>query len=140
MPPVSPSTVADASSSLIKDTALGAFALICLALAVWAILQLKKVQDARVDDKEKAADRQEKANAEDRKAQGEVAKALSELASAQSESAKAMDRLTRAVEDNTRAQNDIVRDAVRVVRRSSGSSGSMVAVQTPPRPSLRREE
>lgn len=128
---VSPETVQQASSSLIKDTALGAFALICLALAVWAIIQLKKVQDSRVDDKESAADRLEKANEKDRAAQAELTKVVDKLAGVQSETSRAIDRNTTAVQENTRALETVVRDAIRA--RGGGGSGGYPATRPDPR-------
>lgn len=128
---VPPEVVHEAGTSLIKDTALGAFALICLALAVWAIRELKKVQDARVADKELAADRLEKANEKDRAAQGELTKAVDKLASAQSETSRAIERATAAVQENTRALETVVRDAIR--SRGTGGSGGYPATRPDPR-------
>lgn len=125
--PVSPETAAAAGSSLIKDTALGAFAIICLCLAVWAILQLKKVQDSRVTDKEKSADRLEAANDKDRIAQGELTKAVNALATSNSEQAKAIERNTAAIQENTRSVETVIRDALR--SRGTGGSGGYPATR-----------
>lgn len=133
--PVSPEVVNQAGSSLIKDTALGAITIICLALAVWAIRELKKVQDARVADKEKAADRLEATNEKDRASQAELTKAVNALAGAQAETGRAIERNTQAVQENTRSLETVVRDAI---RRGTGSSGGYPAMR-PPRPDDRKE-
>lgn len=134
--PVSPETVQQAGSSLIKDTALGAITIICLALAVWAIRELKKVQDSRVIDKEKAADRLEQTNEKDRAAQGELTKAVNALAGSNAEQGRAIERNTAAIQENTRALETVVRDALR--SRGTGGSGGYPATR-PPRTDPRRE-
>lgn len=118
---VSPDVVDAAGSSLIKDTALGAFAIICLTLAVWAIRTLKQVQDDRVTDNAQAAGRLEAANEKDRATQAEGTKAIQALASAVAEQARGVERLASAVAENTRALETIIRDALR--SRGTGASG-----------------
>lgn len=143
--PVGPETVKEAGSSLIKDTALGAITIICLALTVWAIRELKKVQDARVLDKEKAADRLEAANEKDRAALGELTKAVDKLAAAQSETGRAIERNTQAVQENGRTLENVVTRALEAAARSArgtGASGGYPAVRPegpPPRPDPRRD-
>lgn len=137
---VSPEVMNQAGSSIIKDTALGGFALICLGLAVWAIVQLKKVQDSRVDDKEKAADRLEAANEKDRAAADKLTVAVRDLANAQGEAGRAvtsaLERQTRAIEENTRTLGGIVREAVNKISKGSGG----YPATRPVRKDVREEE
>lgn len=129
--PVPTGTVAEAGSTIIRETALGVVLIVVLVLFVWAVRALKAVQDARVEDKEKAADRIEKANEEYRKLYEEMTKALSSIVASQGEQSKALDRNTRALEDVRRTMDNVVREAFGVYRRPS--TGTMAAVRESPR-------
>lgn len=131
--PVSPEVVNAAGSSLIKDTALGAITIICLALTVWAIRELKKVQDQRVRDMENSAKRYEEANEKDRAAQAALTQAVNALASAHAETNRATERNTHAIQEHTRALEGVIRDAIR----RAGTSGGYPAT---PRSRDPREE
>ena len=150
----SPSSFAEAVAVIARETILGAVALLGLGVALWAILQMKKTQDQRVEDTNKAADRLEKTNEADRSAQAKTTESVTKLAEAVTEMGRAIDRNTQnakensqaqiqALRDNTSALNNVVRDLYRG-RSGSGSSGQMRAVTPESRdrrgPPLRREE
>lgn len=142
--PVPSGAVAEASSTIIRETALGVVLIVVLVLFVWAVRSLKQVQDERVVDKEAAADRLEKANAEGRKNIDQLTSKIGELATAQNETAKALDRYARSTDDLVRAVDGVIRDAIvrdgsYVVRRRA-SSGGMPAVREPGRPEPVRQD
>lgn len=120
-------------TAVVRETMLGAIAVLSIALAVWAIMTLKKTQELRIADREKDATRVEVQNEKDRLVQSEQTKAIAALAEAQREHTRAIDRGTAATDANTRALEGIVREAV-VGRRASGISGGFPAPRKPPVP------
>lgn len=126
---VSPQTVEQASSSLIKDTALGAFALVCMVLTVWAVLQMKKAMEERVLDKEKWADKMEVSNAADRASVALLEKSLAALAVTQAQTTVALERNTAELEKFRVAAEGMMLELQ--IRRKTGASGNYPV--TPPR-------
>lgn len=92
------SAVEQSTMQVVRETVLGGIAVGAIALAVWAVLTLKKVQDARVADKDAQADRAEKSNEKDRDRSEKHTAAITDLAAATRENTKAVEGQKQVLE------------------------------------------
>lgn len=84
--------VEQSATSIVRETMLGAIAVSACCLAVWAILMLKRVQDARVQDKVDDAKREREEAEKDRAREDEQTKAIMQLAATVGENTRTLDR------------------------------------------------
>ena len=92
------SAVEQSTMQVVRETVLGGIAVGAIALAVWAVLTLKKVQDARVADKDAQAERAEKSNEKDRDRSEKHTAAIQDLAAATRENTKAIEGQKQVLE------------------------------------------
>jgi hypothetical protein len=92
------SAVEQSTMQVVRETVLGGIAVGAIALAVWAVLTLKKVQDARVADKDAQADRAEKSNEKDRDRSEKHTTAIQDLAVAVRENTRAVEAQKQVLE------------------------------------------
>lgn len=113
-------------TSIVRETMLGALAVLGVVLAVWAIRAMREELLNRVEDKDKLAQRLETSNEKDRLALAEHTKIVSDLASNVRDCVRITGETRQGVSDLVKAVEGVVRDAINI--RRSGQSGSTQAV------------
>lgn len=127
---------------IVAQTTLGAIALICICVAIFAVYKLSSVQDKRATDAKEASEKLAGVVSQMASFQTETTKAIESLVLAERQGEYIAREQTNLLQQMKQSFDTTIRDAILINRRPTPTPGTYHAVQPPasrgPQPPPRR--